>query len=400
MVCHMARRQLALGEHGEVQLTRQKRTDAGQWVKVERGGTRWRARCRYRATDGTYSEVSAFATTKLDAEKHLSERLAERARKGTDSALTPSTPLVEAGRQWVERIGRSDSGLSPRSVADYSATFSRYIAAPGSSLRGLTLREADDPGRITAFLRAVADHHGNGAAKQCRVVLSHIFRAAVRNRVLTTSPMRDVEPVRSQVPRETDRDTERAFTRSERDRVVAYTLALAEDEGGNPRTARKRWAVADLVAFLAGTGVRISEARALRWTEVDLAAGSVVVQGTKTVRAYRRVNLSPWLAERLRARAERQGTHGLAFPAPALSDPETPWEQSNSANALAVALRGAGYPWATPHTFRHTLASLLHEQGVPLARIADWLGHRDIAVTARYLGRDLGSDKADLAGLL
>ncbi len=146
--------------------------------------------------------------------------------------------------------------------------------------------------------------------------------------------------------------------------------------------------------------LQISEARALRWSDLDLAAGSVVVKGTKTERAYRRLNLSHWLAERLRARADRQGTEGLVFASPALADPEARWEQSNRANALAAVIRAAGYPWATPHTFRHTLASLLHEQGVPMARIADWLGHRDIAVTARYLGRDLGSDKADLAGLL
>ncbi len=395
----MARKGLAPGEHGEVQLTRQRRDERGQWVRVDRGGTRWRARCRYRAGDGTYSEVSGFAQTKRLAEESLTRLLAERQRSGSD-ALTGSTPLVVAGRQWVERIARSDSGLSARSVADYAAAFTRYVDAPGSSLRGLTLREADDPGRLTAFLRSVADKHGNGAAKQARVVLAHIFRVAVRNRAIPTSPMRDVETVRSQAPKESARDTSRAFTREERDHVVSYALALASDTQANPRTERKRWAVADLLAFLAGTGVRINEARLLRWEDVDLAAGSVVIRGTKTQSALRRVNLAPWLAERLSAGAERLGTDGLVFASPALADPEAVWEQSNSANALAAVLRAAGYPWATPHTFRHTAASLLHEQGVPLARIADWLGHRDIAVTAGYLGRDLGSDKAALAGLL
>lgn len=395
----MARRQLELGEHGEVQLTRQRLDERGKWIRVDRGGTRWRARCRFRRQDGTYSEVSGFGTTKAAAETSLSRQLAERQRSAGD-ALTASTPLVVAGRQWVERIARTDSGLSARSVSDYTATFSRYIDAPGSSLRGLSLREADDPGRLTAFLRGVADDHGNGAAKQSRVVLAHIFRAAVRNRALPTSPMRDVETVRSQTPRETERDTERAFTREQRDHVVAYALELAQDDQANPRTIRKRWATADLLAFLAGTGVRINEARALRWADVDLSTGSVVVRGTKTANALRRVNLAPWLAERLSERAGRQGTDGLVFASPALSDPEAPWEQSNSANALAAVMRAAGYPWATPHTFRHTAATLLNEQGTPLARIADWLGHANIAQTARYLGRDLGSDKAELAGLL
>ena len=83
--------------------------------------------------------------------------------------------------------------------------------------------------------------------------------------------MRDVELVRSQVEKPTLRDTERAFTRDERDHLVAYAYSLAEDERLNPRSARKRWATADLLALLAGTGLRINEARMLRWDDVDLA---------------------------------------------------------------------------------------------------------------------------------
>lgn len=54
-----------------------------------------------------------------------------------------------------------------------------------------------------------------------------------------------------------------------------------------------------------------------------------------------------------------------------------------------------------PHTFRRTVASLLHEAGVPIVRIADQLGHADPAMTSRvYLGRDLEGDKSDIAGHL
>ena len=85
------------------------------------------------------------------------------------------------------------------------------------------------------------------------------------------------------------------------------------------------------------------------------------------------MNLTPWLAERMKARAERSGTEGLVFATPAHTDqPDKPWEQSNSANALADVIVAAGYPWATPHTFRHTTATMFHEQGVPLAHNADW----------------------------
>jgi integrase len=48
----------------------------------------------------------------------------------------------------------------------------------------------------------------------------------------------------------------------------------------------------------------------------------------------------------------------------------------------------AGFPWATPHTLRRTVASLLDEAGQPIALAANVLGHKDAAMTARvYLNR-------------
>jgi integrase len=52
------------------------------------------------------------------------------------------------------------------------------------------------------------------------------------------------------------------------------------------------------------------------------------------------------------------------------------------------------FSWATPGTFRRAVATLLDTAGVPLARIADQLGHADPAMTAAtYLGRDPLGDK-------
>jgi integrase len=57
--------------------------------------------------------------------------------------------------------------------------------------------------------------------------------------------------------------------------------------------------------------------------------------------------------------------------------------------------------WAVPHTFRRTVATLLDQANLPIARIADQLGHSDVSMTARvYLGRDLKGDKRDLARVL
>jgi integrase len=77
------------------------------------------------------------------------------------------------------------------------------------------------------------------------------------------------------------------------------------------------------------------------------------------------------------------------------------WLAPSGSSAMRRLLTSAGFPWAVPHTFRRTVATLLHEGGTPIARIADQLGHSDPGLTARvYLGRDFGGDKSDLGALL
>lgn len=44
----------------------------------------------------------------------------------------------------------------------------------------------------------------------------------------------------------------------------------------------------------------------------------------------------------------------------------------------------SGYPHITPHKVRHTFATLLVEEGVPLETVSELLGHSDISVTKRF----------------
>src|SRR4029453_3195160 len=69
------------------------------------------------------------------------------------------------------------------------------------------------------------------------------------------------------------------------------------------------------------------------------------------------------------------------FAAPAQRDPEGAWDQSNSAGAVRAALDACGLTWAIPHTFRRTVATLLDQANLPIARIADQLGHSDVSMS-------------------
>jgi integrase len=395
-------RNLELGESGDVSLTAQCKNSAGRWIAAPRPqkATRWKARVYVRGHDGVRHEIVRFGRTRREAETAL-EAAVRAVLHGADGVLTRSMPLVEAGQYWLRQISRPDSGLSARTIADYSWTWKKYVDSTTSSLRGLTLEQANDPQRLRLFLQRVAEAHGSASAKKAKSVLHGVIGDAVDNGVLPSDAMRQVRTVTSTAARSKLRDHTRAMTRGERDHVIQATLLAASEPGLNPRTQRKRRATADLIAFLAGTGARIDEARRLRWQDVNLERARVYLRGTKSETSDRWLNLPDWLVEQLVARAADCGTEGYVFAAPAERDPERVWDQSNSAGAVRAALDACGLTWAVPHTFRRTVATLLDQANLPIARIADQLGHSDVSMIARvYLGRDLKGDKHDLARVL
>jgi integrase len=62
------------------------------------------------------------------------------------------------------------------------------------------------------------------------------------------------------------------------DAVITRTMPLLE--------AGECWLeeIRDLIAFLAGTGARIDEARRVRWQDINLERGRVYLRGTKAKR--------------------------------------------------------------------------------------------------------------------
>jgi integrase len=391
-----------LGESGDVSLTPQCKNNAGRWVASPRPqkATRWKARVYVRGHDGVRQEIVRFGRTRREAEASLDAAIVAVLR-GADAVINPTMPLLEAGQRWLQQIARPDSGLSARTIADYCWTWQKYVDSTTSSLRGLTLQQANDPQRIRGFLQRVAEAHGSASAKKAKSVLHGVIGYAVDNGVLPSDATRQVRTVTSTAAKSKVRDHTRAMTRSERDNIIAATLLAAREPGLNPRTRRKRRATADLIAFLAGTGARIDEARRVRWHDVNLERGRVYLRGTKSETSDRWLNLPDWLVRQLAARAADCGAEGHVFAAPAQRDPERVWDQSNSAGAVRDALDACGLTWAVPHTFRRTVATLLDQANLPIARIADQLGHSDVSMTARvYLGRDLKGDKRDLSRVL
>lgn len=134
------------------------------------------------------------------------------------------------------------------------------------------------------------------------------------------------------------------------------------------------------------TGLRIGELIALRWEDVDLVAGRLVVRRSLSGKKIdtpknHRTREVPLSDEALRAlKAHRHLRGELVFCNEAggmLTRHACKWP-------LWAACKRAGLRLVGWHVLRHTFASHLVMRGAPLKAVQELLGHADIKMTMRY----------------
>jgi integrase len=215
-------------------------------------------------------------------------------------------------------------------------------------------------------------------------VISGILGLAVRHGAISTNPVRDVGRI-ARSPRRAPR----ALTLDER---VEWISRLRADEDA----VRKD--LPDLCEWMLGTGVRIGEALAVSWDEVDLAGGLVEIEhtivritgvgllrkSTKSRAGERTLRLPAFAVAMLRRRKLASGGRGPVFP-----DSAGGWrDPSNTSRDLRDARGSEEFAWVTSHVFRKTAATELDRAGLSARQIADQLGHAKVSMTQdRYLGR-------------
>jgi integrase len=170
-------------------------------------------------------------------------------------------------------------------------------------------------------------------------------------------------------------------------------------------------------AVALAVGLRRGEVVGLRWQDVDLAGGHLAVRRTidriegrlrvdepKSAAGRRTITLPARRVaalERHRARqseerrlaGDRWREHGLVFP----STIGTPLEPRNLLRHCQATCDRLGLPRATFRQLRHTAASFLLAQGVPLKVVQTILGHGQIGLTADTYTHVLPELQADAA---
>ncbi len=149
-------------------------------------------------------------------------------------------------------------------------------------------------------------------------------------------------------------------------------------------TAESAWRTMVVVGLK--TGLRQGELLALRWEDVDLVAGRLVVRRslagkrieTPKNHKSREVALSDEAIRALKAHRHLRGE--LVFcdeKGQLLTRHACKWP-------LWAACKRAGIRLVGRHTLRHTFASHLVMRGAPLKAVQELLGHADITMTMRY----------------
>jgi integrase len=204
------------------------------------------------------------------------------------------------------------------------------------------------------------------------------------------------------------------------DPEIVRALVLPKRRGGRRRQASERKFLtrsqlgrlldeiptehAPLLLLLASTGLRISEAIALRWTDLDLDCTPPrlyvrrtivknILGAPKSRYGARTIPLSEELAERLKTlRPQGAEDESLVFQNSDARhlDPQSLRKHVVAPTAERIGLQGIGL-----HTLRHTCASLLIAEGANMLRLQRWMGHHSPAYTLETYGHlidgELGS---------
>lgn len=394
-------------------------------------------------TPGIYKRGSRYAVLYRDSEGRQRQESARtldeaRALKAARTAAVATGEFHKASRvklreyalEWMERYqGRGRRGFRESTRDDYRRDLHRYVL-PYFDEKLRRRVEQVTPRDVAGFVAWLCDAQEQGR----RVALERRARAAEKRRVPPTSLPLTVEPVHL-----ADATVRRILSplracmasalaegliRSNPTTGVALpaldeqrAIELGIDEEGEQVKALSteelstflavcppRWAT--FFRVLAASGIRVSEAIALRWRDLELDGSTphlrvrrAYVKGRfgppKSRHGRRSVPIDHSLVSELRARrkaAEWPGDDDLVFPA---TNGEPLRQENVRRRALKPAAEEAGVPWVGFHTFRHTCATRLFAAGRNAVQVQRWLGHHSPAFTlsvyVHLLDGDIGT---------
>lgn len=299
-------------------------------------------------------ETLPLGATLKDARARQAE-LRSRLARGEKIAPTKIT-LKEYADVWLEE---QRAGLAKKSFESYRSALNTHVLPRLGRLKVQEV-DVDDVARLVREMQA--DGKKAWTIRGALSPLSRIMGQAARRGMVAGNPVKALE--RHERPK-SDQRRMRILSSAEIERLLTAAPA-----GYRP-----------LLTCLVFTGMRISEALAVRWVDVDFDRGLLTVRDGKTAAAAREIVLMPSLGRVLRAHklASRFSQEGDLVFASRITGGST--SRKPVGVGLGRALEKAELGHLTLHELRHTFASILIGQGMDVTFVADQLGHSTPAVT-------------------
>ncbi len=310
-------------------------------------------------------------TTKTEAAKFL-RGVAGRVEVGLPG-IDSSTAIASLAEQW-QRTAPISQGVSTSSMRVYSSVLRLHVLPVVGDLPIKDLKPSN-------VVEVLASMEARGLSKsyqhQAHKVMSGIVKMAMADGLIARNPVASVAAPRG----------------GHKPKVVPSREQVQALREAAPNARMRAF-----IAVLAYSGLRISEALSLRWSDWDGGATirvmtpkpsggqsrpraipvPVILQNE--LRAWRKAQL----AERLAARWWNTAEDWLLS-----SNVGTQWDPGNARKRLRKIVNAnpeAGVegvcPGVTPHSLRHATATVLLEEAVPMRVVSDLLGHSSTRVTA------------------
>jgi integrase len=367
----------------ESMLTKPKRDTA--WKRDGRAkGIYWRKRA-----DGSKS-FGFYADGKIHSAPGRQAAINEKAKAGLrKSAGLPPPDTRVLIRDLAEEVRElKKRRLRASSLAIFEYALDKIILPELGHLKPAQV----GPDRVARLIRDL-EQRGLGPASIRRylVPLAAIFKLAIRRGIVHTSPL--------QLLSEDERPTggglrnHYIWTPDEISRLIEAAQDLA-------RRPEAQYDYAPLIETLAVTGLRVSEALALRVEDVDLLRAVVHIRHSmsrngrdlhepKTAAGKRTIPIAPGLVD-LFARIVPSDAQPNDFVFHAQGDPSRPLAYFNFRKrgfGPAVEAAGLAGRGITIHSLRSAAASLYAARGLTDIELATVLGHADANVTRRVYAK-------------
>ncbi len=288
-----------------------------------------------------YRKVRLGSATEIPNRTQARRELQQQMSNGSDNPVVGIT-FAELCDRW-ESVNRLT--LKPSTFAHYRKSVAELKKSFNCSITAITRHACE------RYLLDKATRYSRSVVHSLQVVLSLVLGYAVNNDWLPKNPARGIRLPRTFGGKIVVRST------LEPEHVQKLVEALEEP-------------YATLVDLLYQTGLRISEARELRWS--DLVEGVMHVRGTKSKGADRQLPLSLALVTRLR-RLPVEGEHVFHGRGGAPLNRQNWLRRYVSPAASRVGIRLGGW-----HDFRHGCSRRLRRDGVHPKLVSAVLGHSKV----------------------